>query len=111
MTAALTGRPRLRLPATAQAGEVVEIRTLVDHPMETGLRKGDDGQPVPRDMLARLIVRANGAVVFTAEFRNATSANPYLVFFLTIERTTELDFTWLHEDGRSLTAAARIVVA
>ena len=66
---------------------------------------------IARDMLARLIVRANGAVVFTAEFRNATSANPYLVFFLRIERTTELAFTWLHEDGRSLTAAARIVVA
>lgn len=107
----MDNRPRVRVPSTARPGEVVEIRTLIDHPMETGLRRGENGERVPRDMLARFVARADGVPVFTAEFRNATSANPYLVFGLRVERSTDLAFEWTHEDGRATRTAARIEVA
>lgn len=110
MIAPLTGKPRLKLPTTAKAGEVIEIRTLLDHPMETGYRRDAAGQIAPRDILARFIARANGATVFAADFRNATSANPYLVFFARIAGPTEFEFVWTHEDGRSLRATARVAV-
>lgn len=102
--------PRVRVPRSARAGEAVEIRTLIEHPMDTGLRH--EGRPtVPRDMLSRMVVRVNGEVALQAELRNGSSANPFHVFFLRIERTSELDFTFTDERGRSTRATARITVA
>jgi sulfur-oxidizing protein SoxZ len=97
--------PRIRIPRSARAGEVIEIRTLIEHPMETGL------QGPRRDMLTRLLVRMNGETVLAAEFRNGTSANPYHVFFVRMERTSQFDFTWTDEAGRSARAEARVSVA
>ncbi|WP_431284808.1 thiosulfate oxidation carrier complex protein SoxZ [Humitalea sp. 24SJ18S-53] len=104
------GTPRLRVPRTARAGEVVEIRTLIEHPMETGLRQ-EGGRTVPRDLLNRVTVRVNGETALVAELRNGTSVNPYHVFFLRIERTSDLDFTWTDEAGRMVRSTARIIVA
>ncbi|NJL50915.1 MAG: sulfur oxidation protein [Blastochloris sp.] len=102
------GRPRIRIPGSARLGEVIEIRTLIDHPMETGLRKDANGQPVPRDVLTGFVARANGSEVFAATFRNATSAHPYLVFHARIDGPTEFEFVWTHEDGRTVRAAASV---
>jgi len=101
--------PRIRAPRSARTGEVVEIRTLIEHPMETGLRQ-EGGRAITRDMLTAMTVRVNGETAVVAEFRNGSSANPYHVFFLRIERTTELDFTWVDERGRVARAQARIAV-
>lgn len=102
--------PRIRAPRSARVGEVVEIRTLIEHPMETGLRH-EAGRAVPRDMLTRMTLSVNGQVALTAELRNGTSANPYHVFFLRIERASELEFTFTDERGRTTRATARIAVA
>jgi sulfur-oxidizing protein SoxZ len=102
--------PRIRVPRTARAGEVIEIRTLMEHPMETGLRH-DGGRALPREMLTRLLVRMNGQTVLSAEFRNGTSANPYHVFFVRLERSALLEFTWTDERGRTARAEARVAVA
>jgi sulfur-oxidizing protein SoxZ len=101
--------PRLRVPRSARAGEVVEIRTLIEHPMETGIRH-DGGSAPPREMLNRMTVRVNGEVALQAELRNGTSPNPYHVFFLRLERTSELEFTFADERGRTTRATARVVV-
>ncbi len=102
--------PRIRAPRTARAGEPVEIRALLEHPMETGLRQ-EGGAAVPRDMVSTMTVRVNGEVALRAEFRNGTSANPYHVFFLRLERTSEVEFAWTDERGRVARAAARIAVS
>ncbi len=101
--------PRIRAPRSARVGEPVEIRTLIEHPMETGLRR-DGAATVPRDMLVRMAVRVNGDLALQAAFRNGTSANPYHVFFLRLERTSEVEFTWTDERGRTARASARITV-
>ncbi|WP_424812304.1 thiosulfate oxidation carrier complex protein SoxZ [Roseococcus sp. YIM B11640] len=101
--------PRLRAPRTARAGEVVEIRTLVEHPMETGLRQ-EGGRTVPRDLLGRITVRVNGEVALDGELRNGSAANPYHVFFLRLERTSEIEVIATDERGRSSRASARITV-
>lgn len=101
--------PRVRIPRSARPGEVIEIRTLMEHPMETGLRL-DGGRAVPRDMLARLLVRMNGETVFSADLRNGTAANPHHVFFVRMERTGHFDFTWTDERGRSVRTEARVNV-
>ncbi len=104
------GAPRLRVPRQVRAGEVFEVRTLIEHPMETGLRQ-EGGRTVPRDLLHRMTVRVDGEVALQAELRNGTAANPFHVFFLRLERTSELDFAWTDERGRTARATARVVVA
>lgn len=101
--------PRVRIPKSARAGEVIEIRTLMEHRMETGLRH-EGGRLAPRDMLHRLLVRMNGETLFVAEMRNGTSANPYHVFFARVTKTSDFTFVWSDEKGRSVTASARVTV-
>lgn len=102
--------PRIRIPRSARAGEVIEIRTLIEHPMETGIRV-DGSRPPPRDMLNRLVVRMNGQPLFEAELKNGTAANPYHVFFVRLERTSEFEFVWSDERGRSVRATHRVSVS
>ncbi|WP_237217429.1 thiosulfate oxidation carrier complex protein SoxZ [Falsiroseomonas oryziterrae] len=102
--------PRVRVPRSARPGEVVEIRTLIEHPMETGLRQ-EGGRTVPRDMLTRMVVRVNGEVALQAELRNGSAANPFHVFFLRIERASELEFSFTDERGRTARSTARIALA
>jgi sulfur-oxidizing protein SoxZ len=102
--------PRLRLPARVRAGEVFEVRTLIEHPMETGLRH-EAGRAVPRDLLDRVALRINGEPAFEARLANGTASNPFHVVFLRLDRTSELEFTWSDERGRSVRHVARVTVA
>lgn len=102
--------PRIRIPRTARAGEAIEIRTLIEHPMETGLRHDGAGKVAPRDMLVRFTVRMNNEVILAAELRNGTSANPYHVFFVRIARTSRFDFEWADERGQVARASAQVTV-
>ncbi len=106
----LPGTPRLRAPARARPGEVIELRTLIDHPMETALRHDASPAP-PRDMIARLELRRDGALFFAADLRNGTAANPYHVVWLRLDQSATITATWTDERGRTATATARITVA
>jgi sulfur-oxidizing protein SoxZ len=107
---ALPSQPRIRIPRSARAGEVIEIRTLIEHPMETGLRR-EAGRALPRDMLTRLMVRLNGEALFAADFQNGTATNPYHVFFVRIEKSSHFEFIWTDEKGRQARTEARVAVA
>ncbi len=102
--------PRVRIPRQVRAGEAFEIRTLMEHPMETGLRQ-DAGRTVPRDILTRLLVRVNGDVALDAALHNGTAANPFHVFWLRIERSSDVEFTWFDEAGRQARHSARVTTA
>jgi sulfur-oxidizing protein SoxZ len=101
--------PRVRIPARVRAGEVFEVRTLIEHPMETGLRH-EGARAVPRDLLDRLVVRVNGETAFEGRFANGTATNPFHVFFLRLERTSEVELVWSDESGRSVRHSARVAV-
>ncbi len=101
--------PRIRIPRQVRAGETFEVRTLIEHPMETGLRQ-DGPRPIPRDLLNRLTVRVNGDIALQAELRNGTSANPFHTFFLRLDRTSDITFTWTDERGRTAQATSRVQV-
>ncbi len=103
-------QPRVRVPRTVRAGEAFEVRCLLEHPMETGLRH-DGGRPVARDLVGRLSVRVNGEVAVDATLHNGTSPNPYHVFWLRTDRPAELEFTWTDEAGRTARATARVALA
>lgn len=91
--------PRLRLPKTAAKGEVIEIRTLITHPMESGLRKDETGQPIPRAILNRLTVHFNGVLVIDLALEPAISANPYFAFHAAVPESGEFTFLWQDDSG------------
>lgn len=103
-------RPLVNVPKSARRGEVIEIRTLVSHPMETGYRPGPDGRIVPRDIITRFTCLYNGEEVFGAELHPAMSANPYLVFTTVATESGALTLTWTGDNDFRLVETARIDV-
>ena len=103
-------RALLTVPATAKRGEVIEIRALIGHAMETGYRPGADGKVLARDIIRRFSCRYNGELIFAAELHAAISANPYLAFFTVATDSGTLEFKWEGDNGFSQTEAARIAV-
>ena len=104
-------RALLTVPKTARRGDVIEIRALIAHPMETGYRPGADGQTLPRDLIRRFTCRYDGEVVFSAELYAAVAANPYLAFTTVATASGTLEFVWEGDNGFAQTERAAIAVA
>ena len=105
------GTPRVRLPASAKAGEIIEVRTLISHIMETGLRRDAEGKVVPRDILVRFEARFEGQLVFAMDLAQAISANPYIAFPFKVEKAGKFDFTWSNEAGDKQQSSAELKLA
>lgn len=103
-------RTLINVPKTAKAGEVVTIKTLISHPMETGFRPGADGRIMARDIITDFACRYDGEEVFRAELFPATAANPYLTFTLVAEKSGTLTFTWRGDNGFEQTETATLTV-
>jgi sulfur-oxidizing protein SoxZ len=104
-------RTLINVPRTARKGDVMEIRTLIAHPMETGYRAGADGRTLPRDIIRRFACRYNNELVFSADLYPAISANPYLAFQVVAETSGTLTFTWEGDNGFAQTESATITVS
>jgi sulfur-oxidizing protein SoxZ len=103
--------PRVRLPAQAKAGEIIEIKTLISHEMESGQRKDSAGKAIPRRIINKFTAAFNGAVVFEATWHPAISANPYQSFFYKAAQSGEFKFTWKDDDGSEYTSTNKLTVA
>lgn len=101
---------RIDVPATAKPGEIIEIRTLVRHRMETGFRRTQLGAVVPRDIISRLVCTYNGIEIFRAELHPAIAANPFIAFSTIAIESGTIAFTWSGDNGYSVTASAAITV-
>ena len=104
-------RPRVRLPEVAKVGEVIEIKTLISHVMETGQRKESDGKPIPRFIINAFSASFAGAEVFKAELHPGVSANPYLAFFMRVPGPGEFEFTWTDDNGAKVSERLKLNVA
>ena len=103
-------RVLINLPARAKRGEIVAIKTLIAHPMETGYRLGPTGAPIPRDIISRFTCTYNGEVVFRAELFPAFAANPFIAFFTRATESGELVFSWTDDHGQIETEVRQIAV-
>jgi sulfur-oxidizing protein SoxZ len=103
-------RPRVRLPESAKVGDVIEVRTLISHVMETGQRKESDGKPVPRFIINSFTATFAGADVFKAELYPGISANPYLSFNMRVPGPGEFEFTWTDDKGGKVSEKVRLNV-
>ena len=100
----------VNVPKKARRGEIIEIKTLMSHIMETGYRRTATGEVVPRDIITSFTCRYNGTEVFRADFFPAIAANPFISFFTVARESGKFDFEWIGDKGFSETASASIAV-
>jgi sulfur-oxidizing protein SoxZ len=103
-------RTLINVPKTARRGEVIELRTLIAHPMETGLRVDSQGRAVPRDIVRRFTCRYDDELVFSAELSTAIAANPYIAFSTVATVSGTLMFKWEGDNGFSQSERVSITV-
>jgi sulfur-oxidizing protein SoxZ len=100
----------INVPARAKRGDVIEIKTLISHVMETGYRRNQLGARVPRDIIRLFVCTYNGTEVFRAELHPAIAANPFIVFSTVATESGTLAFQWTGDNGFSVTESATISV-
>ncbi|MFN3546079.1 MAG: thiosulfate oxidation carrier complex protein SoxZ [Mesorhizobium sp.] len=105
-----TAKPRVKVPKTASAGEVIVIKTLISHEMESGQRKDKDGNPIPRKIINKFSCEFNGQPVFSCDLDPAISANPYFEFSARVPESGTFKFTWVDDDGSVYTDEQSIKV-
>jgi sulfur-oxidizing protein SoxZ len=105
-------RPRIKLDKkTAKKGEIVEVKALVSHIMETGQRKDNAGNTIPRKIINKFTCTVNGKEVFAADFEPAVSANPYIQFKFKAQESGPVVLTWIDDDGSKIVGQDSITVS
>jgi sulfur-oxidizing protein SoxZ len=104
-------RALINVPPNAKKGEVIEIKVLIQHPMETGFRTGPDGKLVPRDIIQKFTCTYAGQEVFSAELFPAVAANPFFAFNTVAVESGEVVFRWTDNAGKEESQTATIAVS
>lgn len=105
-------KPRVKVPKKAKAGDVVTIKTLISHKMETGLRKDKKtGELIPRKIINHFKAEFNGKTVFETQIEPAVSSNPFIQFKMKVMESGEVMFTWTDDDGSKYTTKKAIAVS
>ncbi|WP_186400303.1 thiosulfate oxidation carrier complex protein SoxZ [Stappia sp. P2PMeth1] len=92
-------KPRVKVPKSASVGEVVTIKALISHKMESGQRKDKDGKLIPRSIINRFTCDFNGVNVVDVAIDPAVSTNPYFEFDVRVDAAGDIKFTWYDDDG------------
>jgi sulfur-oxidizing protein SoxZ len=103
-------KPRVKVPSKASAGDVVTIKTLISHEMESGQRKDSDGNVIPREIINRFVATFNGETVIDVTMEPAISSNPYFEFQATVPESGDFVFTWYDDDGSVYEETASVTV-
>lgn len=103
-------KPRIKIPKDAKKGEIIQIKTLISHPMESGQRKDAQGKTIPRKIINKFTCEFNGKPVFAASLEGAISANPYVQFNVRVDEEGVFRFAWTDDDGTVTTAEEKIAI-
>lgn len=103
-------QPRLQLPAAVHRDELVPVRTMISHRMETGLRTDLTGRVIPRRIINRMVCLQDDAPIFTADLTPAIAPNAYLSFSLAARRSAVLGFVWREDGGAEYRASHPLTV-
>ncbi len=104
-------KPRVKVPSKASKGEVITIKTLISHKMESGQRKDrKTGEKIPRNIINKFTAKFNGKDVFSVDIEPAVSANPYLQFSVKVSESGEFEFIWVDDDNKTYSTKKQITV-
>ena len=103
-------RALINVPPKARKGEIIEIKSLISHPMESGYRVTYNGALLPRDIIHVFTCEYNGVEIFRSEFSPAVAANPFLAFHTVAAESGKLTFRWVGDNGFDAVETAEIEV-
>jgi len=91
-------------------GDVTEVKALMSHPMETGLRKDKKtGELIPAHFIQEVVCKWKDQVVMTALWSGGVSKNPYIAFkFKGAEKGDTVELAWSDNQGESDSASVEI---
>ncbi len=105
-------KPRIWVSnATPKADEIVRVRALIEHRMESGLRLGADGKEIPRNIVHEFTARLDGELLFTWQPETAVSQNPYIEFTFVARRPGALQMSWTDDKGAVITSETALTLA
>ena len=106
----MSARALINVPKQAKRGEVIEIKTLISHQMETGFRHGTNGQMIPRDIITTFTAKYEGEEIFSTTLYPAVAANPFFTFHAVASESGTISFHWVGDNGFEVTEEAKIAV-
>jgi len=104
-------KPRIKVPKKASAGDVIKIKALLSHPMESGQRKDKEGKTIPRKIINKFECLFNETLVFSCDIDPAVAANPYMEFRAKVDESGTFKFRWTDDDGTVTEAEKSIEVS
>ena len=106
----MAARTLINVPRKAKRGEVIQIKTLISHTMETGFRRDHVGQLISRDIITAFSCNYDGETIFEATLYQSISANPFIVFHTVATQSGTFTFQWSGDNGFAAEASANITV-
>ena len=103
-------KPRVKVPKKAAAGDVITIKTLISHKMESGQRKDKEGNVIPRSIINRFTCDFNGENIIDVTLEPAISTNPFFEFEAKVPEAGDFQFTWYDDDGSVYEATKSIAI-
>ncbi len=93
---------KLKYKEIVNEGDIVKVKTLAEHEMETGVRRDEKtGVIYPRLIIYKVTARYNGRIVFKANWFSGVSANPYLAFYFKAHQSGLIEIEWQDDYSRS----------
>ncbi|MBN8532832.1 MAG: thiosulfate oxidation carrier complex protein SoxZ [Rhizobiales bacterium] len=80
-------------------GDIVTLKAIIAHPMETGFRRTETGGEIPRNIIRHVSCHYDGVEVFSCDFHPSISANPFLAFTTIATKTGPVSFIWTGDNG------------
>lgn len=105
-----SSRAVITMPKTAQKGEIISIRAIVQHDMESGFRHTEQGVRVPRDIIRNFICIYNGNEVFKADLYSGIGSNPLFIFTAKADQSGTFEFKWTGDNDYLTTVKQAITV-
>jgi len=92
-------RVLVNMPKQAKKGDVIDIKVLISHPMESGQRHDESGAIIPRKIINKFVCAWNGVEVVSIDLFPAIAANPFLSFSAVAEASGTVSMSWVDDDG------------
>ena len=103
-------RALINVPPKAKKGEIITIKTLISHEMETGYRHDNVGKAIPRNIITQFVCTYNGLEVFRAELFPAIAANPFITFQTVATASGTIELKWTGDNDFAQTESVNITV-